>query len=91
MAAPTTPRVSVNGHAIAAIRSLASVTRGSLAAAMGVDVSYLSRIENGSRKALSPEKFKALTSVFAPLGIDWRAFVAAPPEHKASVDVGDAA
>lgn len=85
MAAPTTPKVSVNGHAIAAIRTLASVTRGSLAAAMGVDVSYLSRIENGSRKTLAPDKFKALVATFAPLGIDWRAFVATPPEHTAHI------
>ena len=69
------PAVKVNGAALRAIRELREVSCTSLAKAIGVDVSFLARIERGEKLGINRESFER--TVFA-LGIDPRAIMLDP-------------
>lgn len=79
---PTT--VEVNGYALREIRIRTGVDAGRCALAVGIDRSYLSRIETGARVRVSPSTLIGLLDV---LGIkDRRAILANP--HGPSADAG---
>lgn len=67
--------VKVNGAALRAIRELREVSCTALAKTIGVDVSFLARIERGEKVGLNRESFERM--VFA-LGIDPRAIMLDP-------------
>lgn len=84
-----TPRrgtlVGINGYALRELRKLAGITTAQLvtevsnADGKGFDRTYLSRIENGQRRHLSPALFARIVRA---LHVDRRALLADPPKAK---------
>lgn len=73
--------IEVNGPAVREIRTRSGINTASLAEAIDVDRSYLSRLETGARRRVSPTVF---TAILRALGIkDRRAILANP--HSADV------
>ncbi len=74
---PTKTAVEVHGYALRVIREARSRKVADLAGALGVDRSYITHIENGSKRRVSPEFYTAL---LRELQIeDYRALLAAAP------------
>ena len=67
---PAQPTLVVNGHAVHAIRTLAGITRKTLADELNVDVSYLTRIELGQRRHVG---VNIVTALAHALRVDRRA------------------
>lgn len=83
MAKTTTRReaVEVHGYALRVIREGRGRKVADLAAALGVDRSYITHIENGSKRRVSPEFY---SSLLHELVIDdYRALLATAPERAA--------
>lgn len=77
----TTRAVEVHGFALRVIREARSRKVADLAAALGVDRSYITHIENGSKRRVSPEMY---TRLLHELQIDdYRALLAVAPEREA--------
>jgi transcriptional regulator with XRE-family HTH domain len=55
---PSAPSVKVNGPAIRFVREVAGITVTELAAAAGVSVGFLARVERGEKPGLSREVFE---------------------------------
>ncbi|PWK81648.1 DNA-binding Xre family transcriptional regulator [Lentzea atacamensis] len=56
----TSPTIEVNGYALRVIRVLTGIDAGNFSAAVGVDRSYLNKLENGQKCRVSPSVFDAL-------------------------------
>jgi len=67
--------VQINGPALRAIRELHGVSGSALARAVGVDQSFLARIERGEKHGMRRDAFEAVVDA---LGIDPRAIEANP-------------
>jgi DNA-binding XRE family transcriptional regulator len=75
------PVVEVHGYALRVIREARGRKVADLAAALGVDRSYIAHLENGSKRRVSPEFYSAL---LAELVVDdYRALLAVAPEREA--------
>lgn len=84
--APAPPRppsraVEVHGYALREIRELRSRKVADLAEALGVDRSYITHIENGSKRRVSPEFYNALCAEL--LIRDQRVLLATAPAREA--------
>lgn len=80
--APKTPRiVEVHGFALRVIRERTGRKVADLADALGVDRSYITHLENGSKRRVSPEFYAALCSEL--LIDDHRALLAEAPMREA--------
>jgi transcriptional regulator with XRE-family HTH domain len=73
--------VEVHGYALREIRELRGRKVADLAAALDVDRSYITHIENGSKRRVSPEFYNALCSEL--LIQDQRVLLAIAPERVA--------
>ena len=77
----TSRAVEVHGFALRVIREARSRKVADLAAALGVDRSYITHIENGSKRRVSPEFY---TGLLRELQIeDYRALLAVAPDREA--------
>lgn len=72
----SSPVVEVNGFAIRAIRVLTGIDAGPFSEAVGVDRSYINKLENGYNTRVSPSVFAALVRALAIT--DRRAILANP-------------
>lgn len=83
MTNPTTPpTIAVNGFAFREIRVRSGIDAGPCAEAVGVDRSYLNRLETGARLRVSPSVFAAMVRA---LGLGDRRAILADP-HGEPVD-----
>lgn len=81
MSSTTTRAVEVHGYALRVIREARSRKVADLADALGVDRSYITHIENGSKRRVSPEFYTAL---LRELSVDdYRALLATAPLREA--------
>lgn len=83
MAQKKSPRgaVEVHGFALRVIREGRGRKVVDLAEALGVDRSYITHIENGSKRRVSPEFYAALLTELVI--DDYRALLAVAPERAA--------
>lgn len=72
--------VEVHGYATRVIREARGRKVADLAAALGVDRSYITHIENGTKRRVSPEFYAALCREL--LIEDQRALLAVAPERE---------
>lgn len=72
----TAPMVEINGFALRAIRVRSGIDAGPFAEQVGIDRSYLNRIENGRRRRIQPSTLAALLDALALT--DQRALLASP-------------
>jgi transcriptional regulator with XRE-family HTH domain len=70
------PMIEVNGFAFRVIRKLSGLDAGPCADLVGVDRSYLNRLENGTRRRVSPEVFAGMLRALSLT--DRRAILANP-------------
>lgn len=76
--------VQINGPALRTIRKLRGRSCRSIAHALGVDVSFLCRVERGEKRGVNPDTFRGLVR---ELGlIDGRAIVVNPYERTVTGD-----
>lgn len=81
MPTKTDRAVEVHGFALREIRELRARKVADLAEALGVDRSYITHIENGSKRRVSPEFYNALCAEL--LIKDPRVLLAVAPERAA--------
>lgn len=60
MSRPARPGVEVHGYALRVIREARGRKVSDLAEALGVDRSYITHLENGTKRRVSPEFYAAL-------------------------------
>lgn len=79
--APKTTRspIEVHGYALRVIREARGRKVADLAEALGVDRSYITHLENGSKRSVSPEFYSSLCAQL--LIEDQRALLAIAPER----------
>lgn len=78
--APRKP-VEVHGYALRVIREARGRKVADLAAALHVDRSYITHLENGSKRSVSPEFYAALLNELVV--VDYRALLATAPGRDA--------
>lgn len=81
MATKTDRAVEVHGYALREIRELRGRKVAELAETLGVDRSYITHIENGSKRRVSAEFYNALCTEL--LIKDQRVLLAVAPERAA--------
>lgn len=81
MSPNTTRAVDVHGYALRVIREARARKVADLAEALGVDRSYITHLENGSKRRVSPEFYAALLMELQVE--DYRALLAVAPERAA--------
>ena len=81
MAIKTDRAVAVHGYALREIRELRGRKVAGLAEALGVDRSYITHLENGSKRRVSAEFYNALCDEL--LIQDKRVLLAVAPERAA--------
>jgi transcriptional regulator with XRE-family HTH domain len=72
--------VEVHGYALRVIRELRSRRVAELAESLGVDRSYITHLENGSKRRVSPEFYTALCREL--MVDDHRALLASAPTRE---------
>lgn len=82
MPAKTDRAVEVHGYALREIRELRGRKVAELAETLGVDRSYITHLENGSKRRVSPEFYNALCAEL--LVRDQRVLLAVAPLREAS-------
>lgn len=75
----TRPPVEVHGYALRVIREARGRKVADLAESLGVDRSYITHLENGSKRSVSPEFYASLCAQL--LIEDQRALLAVAPER----------
>lgn len=81
MPTKTARAVEVHGYALRVIREARGRKVADLAEALGVDRSYITHIENGSKRRVSPEFYAGLLRELQVE--DYRALLASAPERAA--------
>lgn len=79
----TPPNIEVNGFAFREIRVRSGINAAPCALEIGIDRSYLNRLENGDRVRVSPEVFAGMIRALSLA--DRRAILANP--HGSAIDL----